>query len=449
MDTLNELARRLAARDVSARELVEQALDRISNAGSEGAATFIEVAAESARKQANDIDRRRAAGDNLPAFAGIPLAIKDLFDVAGEITRAGSRILADRAPAKADAPVVARLRAAGFIFIGRSNMTEFAYSGLGLNPHYGTPRNPFDRTTGRIPGGSTSGGAVAVADGMAAAALGTDTGGSCRIPAAFTGIVGFKPTAQRVPREGLVPLSPTLDSIGPLARSVQCCAILDSILRDAPLCIPSAGAPRNIRLLVPSTLVMSEMDEITAQSFARALEQLTKAGVTIVEQPLEALARIPALNANGGIVAAETYAWHRAYIESHPDRYDPRVATRILKGRDIGAQDLHRIHEERTAIIAAANDVTRDFDALLMPTVPIIAPPLSAFDKDADYNRLNALVLRNPSLANLLDRCSISLPIHRPNDAPVGLMLIGSHDGDEQLFSVALAIERVLERYRQ
>ncbi|HXS89141.1 MAG TPA: amidase [Steroidobacteraceae bacterium] len=438
MLTLNELSRRLASGAVSARSLVDQSLARIMDPRGEGARAFISVSSESARAQADEVDRRRAAGQALPAFAGIPLAIKDLFDVAGEVTRAGSRILADRPPADRDAPVIARLRAAGFIFIGRTNMTEFAYSGVGLNPYYGTPLSCFDRATRRIPGGSTSGGGVAVADDMAAASLGTDTGGSCRIPAAFNGIVGFKPTASRVPRDGVYPLSQTLDSVGPLARSTACCATLDAILRGVdPQPLPDVPLNR-IRLLLPTTLVLDAMDEVVGRAFERAVETLARAGVTIDRQPLDELQRLPQINAGGGLAAAEAYAWHRTLLEQHADRYDPRVAMRILKGRDVNANE---VREARAAVIESVNRSTREFDALVMPTVPIIPPPLAAFEQDADYIRLNALVLRNPSLANFLDRCSISLPIHRPGEAPVGLMLIGQHDQDDRLFGVAGAIE--------
>jgi len=438
MLTLNELSRRLASGAVSARSLVDQSLARIMDPRGEGARAFISVSSESARAQADEVDRRRAAGQALPAFAGIPLAIKDLFDVAGEVTRAGSRILADRPPADRDAPVIARLRAAGFIFIGRTNMTEFAYSGVGLNPYYGTPLSCFDRATRRIPGGSTSGGGVAVADDMAAASLGTDTGGSCRIPAAFNGIVGFKPTASRVPRDGVYPLSQTLDAVGPLARSTACCATLDAILRGVdPQPLPDVPLNR-IRLLLPTTLVLDAMDEVVGRAFERAVETLARAGVTIDRQPLDELQRLPQINAGGGLAAAEAYAWHRTLLEQHADRYDPRVAMRILKGRDVNANE---VREARAAVIESVNRSTREFDALVMPTVPIIPPPLAAFEQDADYIRLNALVLRNPSLANFLDRCSISLPIHRPGEAPVGLMLIGQHDQDDRLFGVAGAIE--------
>jgi aspartyl-tRNA(Asn)/glutamyl-tRNA(Gln) amidotransferase subunit A len=444
MHTLAELSQRLATRTVSARALVEEALERIADPDGEGARAFIAVAADAARAQADDIDRRRQAGEQVPPYAGIPIAIKDLFDVAGEVTRAGSRVLEQQPPAATDAPAIASLRAAGFVFIGRTNMTEFAYSGLGLNPHYGTPRSTFDRAAGRIPGGSTSGGAVAIADGMAHASIGTDTGGSCRIPAAFNGLVGFKPTANRVSREGMVPLSQTLDSVGPLARSVQCCATLDAILRnDEPRVVHPASTP-DMRLFLPTTLVLDDMDDAVSRAFERAVARLSECGVQIVSGSAETLARIPQINAGGGIAALEAYAWHRELLERHRDRYDPRVASRILKGRDISDAAAQALFAQRASVIEAIDRLTSGFDALVMPTVPIVPPPLAAFESDADYARLNALVLRNPSLANFLDRCSISLPIHRSGDPPAGLMLIGRRGEDERLFAIARALESAL-----
>lgn len=441
MQTLAELSLRLERGQVSARALVEQALRRIEDPGGEGARVFLGVARDSARRQAEEIDRQRAAGHAPSPFAGIPVAIKDLFDVTGEVTRAGSRVLSDRPPASADAPAVARLRAAGFVLIGRTNMTEFAYSGLGLNPHYGTPLNPFDRATGRIPGGSSSGSAVAVTDGMAAVGLGTDTGGSCRIPAAFTGIVGFKPTARRVPTSGTIPLSHTLDSVGPIARSVQCCATVDAILRGAeprPLPEVSLGG---MRLLIPTTLVFDGIDAAVARAFEAAERVLDRAGASIVRAPVSEFAQIPELNAAGGIVAAESYAWHRELIERDSGRYDPRVAVRILKGRALSATAVSEIIDARGRLVESVDRRMEACDALLLPTVPIVAPPLSACALDADYARLNALVLRNPSLANFLDLCGISLPIHESGSAPVGLMLLGRRDGDERLLALARAVE--------
>jgi len=450
MRTLEQLAQALTGGALSARQLIDEALDRIADPNGEGSRAFMSVAAQSARAQAEEIDRKRAAGAALPEFAGIPIAIKDLFDVAGEVTRAGSRILAEQPPALRDAPAIARLRAAGFIFIGRNTMTEFAFSGLGLNPHYGTPASPFDRTTRRIPGGSTSGGAVAVADGLAAASLGTDTGGSCRIPAAFCGIVGFKPTAHRVPRDGVTPLAHSLDSIGPLANSVACCATLDAIVRGVT---PRSVTPvpfSDIRLLLPSSLVLNDLDEHVTKTFERGVDDLSRAGVSISYRALPELLRIPEINSRGGgIATAEAYAWHRPLLERFRDGYDPRVANRILKAVDLTYRDVREMHDARAEVIDAVELATSDVDAIVLPTTPIIPPPMAAFEHDADYARLNALVLRNPSLANFLDRCAISLPVHGTSEAPVGLMLIGRRGGDERLFAIAQSIETALNRTRR
>ena len=448
MQTLEKLGQALAAGTVRARQLVDQALDRIADPNGEGARAFMSVAAQRAQAQADEVDRRRAAGERLPAFAGIPIAIKDLFDVAGEVTRAGSRVLANEPAALRDAPVIARLRAAGFIFIGRSTMTEFAFSGLGLNPHYGTPASPFDRATRRIPGGSTSGGAVAVADGMAVASLGTDTGGSCRIPAAFCGIVGFKPTAHRVPRDGVTPLAHSLDSIGPLANSLACCTSLDAIVRGVTPRSVASVSLSDVRLLLPTSLVLNDMDEQVTRAFERSVDDLARAGVSISRRPLAELLRIPEINSRGGIATAEAYAWHRPLLERYRDQYDPRVANRILKGADLTDQDVREMHDARAEVISAVERATNDVDALVVPTTPIIPPPFSAFEQDADYVRLNVLVLRNPSLANFLDGCAISLPVHRHGEAPVGLMLIGRRGGDERLLAIAQAIETALDRRR-
>src|SRR4051812_18260304 len=247
LPTLASLADDLDAGRTSARKLVDTCLAKIADPKGEGQRVFIHVDAEAAIAAAEAMDRLRAANAAPSPYAGIPVSIKDLFDIRGQVTRAGSRALEDSAPAEADAPAVARLRRAGFIVIGRTNMTEFAYSGIGINPHYGTPKGAWQRDVGHVPGGSSSGGAVAVADGMAHGALGTDTGGSCRIPAAWNGIVGFKPTQRRVPLEGAVPLSSSLDSIGPLARTVACCATMDALLAGEAFAAPRAPARQGQR----------------------------------------------------------------------------------------------------------------------------------------------------------------------------------------------------------
>src|ERR1700733_1834246 len=292
LTTLATLSAELSAGRSSSRSLVEACLASIDDPAGEGRRTFLQVDRAGALAQADAADAQRARGAPASAFAGIPISIKDLFDIAGQVTRAGSIVLSDRPPAAADAVSVARLRRAGFVLIGRTNMTEFAFSGLGLNPHYGTPLNPWQRSQGHVPGGSSSGAAVSVADGMAHAALGTDTGGSCRIPAAFTGLVGYKPTAQRVPLQGVVPLSPSLDSIGPIARSVACCALLDALLADEPAAVLDPGSLAGQHLAVPRTFVLADLDRHVAADFARALSRMSAAGARIDEIDVPEFAEI-------------------------------------------------------------------------------------------------------------------------------------------------------------
>ena len=442
--TLASLAADLAAGRSSSRSLLEACLERIEQAGGEGGRVFLKVDRDAALEQADAMDGRRKRGALPSAYAGIPISIKDLFDLAGQVTRAGSTVLSDRAPAAADAPSVARLRAAGLVVIGRTNMTEFAFSGLGLNPHYGTPRNPWQRGQEHVPGGSSSGAAVSVADGMAHAALGTDTGGSCRIPAAFTGLVGYKPTARRVPREGLVPLSQSLDSIGPIARSVACCALLDALLageapaeqRDCPL--------SELQFAVPRTFVLAGMDRYVAADFARALSRLSAAGARLQEIDVPEFADIPAIHAKGTLATAESYAWHRALLAAHAAEYDPRVRSRIQIGAGQSAADYLDLIAARQVFIAGVERRIAGFDAFLMPTVPVIPPRIAKLETDEAYFRINNLVLRNPAVVNFLDGCAISMPIHDQGAAPVGLTLACRGDLDRQLFRCAAAAERVV-----
>src|SRR5450631_3460855 len=279
--TLATLADDLEGGRTSARKLVDQCLARIADTSGEGIRTFIHVDAEAAIEAAEAMDRLREVNAAPSRYAGIPVSIKDLFDIKGQVTRAGSRALEDSAPAEVDASVVARLRRAGFVVIGRTNMTEFAFSGIGINPHFDTPKGAWQRHVGHVPGGSSSGAAVSVVDGMAHGALGTDTGGSCRIPAAFNGIVGFKPTQRRVPLDGAVPLSPSLDSIGPLARSVACCAVLDAVLADEAIQPLRPRPVKGMRLAVPTTVALDELDEAVATAFERGIETLQQHGALI------------------------------------------------------------------------------------------------------------------------------------------------------------------------
>ncbi|MBN9445252.1 amidase, partial [Bosea sp. (in: a-proteobacteria)] len=313
--TLTELRDDLAAGRTTSVALTEDALARAQANDGEGARVFTKLYAERALQAARASDALRQAGFIRSPLEGLPISIKDLFDVAGDVTKAGSVALDDAPAARADAPVVDRLIAAGAVIVGRTNMTEFAFSGLGLNPHYGTPLNPFDRAAGRIPGGSSSGAAVSVSDGMAAAAVGTDTGGSVRIPAALCGLTGFKPTARRVPRDGALPLSTSLDSIGPIARSVACCAMLDAVLSGTGENLRGEASLAGLRLAVPRTVALDGMDTVVAASFEAALGILSRAGARISEIDVPEFAQLGAINSKGGFTAAEAWHWHRDLIE--------------------------------------------------------------------------------------------------------------------------------------
>lgn len=445
MRTIEQLAKALAQGHTTSRALVEDSLARIADPGGEGKRAFIGVYAEQARAMADAMDTLRRAGRAPSRWAGIPVGLKDLFDVAGDPTPAGSAVLADAPPAAAHAPVVQRMLGAGFVPVGRTNMTEFAFSGLGINPHYGTPLSPWDRAARRIPGGSSSGTAVAVADEMVAAGLGTDTGGSCRIPAAFCGIVGYKPTARRVPIDGVLPLAPSLDSVGPLAPSVACCAVIDAVLAGA---IPAAPAPASLaglRLAVPQNMVLDGMDSHVAAGFDRALAALADAGVRIERQRFNVFDELPAVNAKGGFAASEAYAWHRALLARSGAGYDPRIRVRIERGAQMDAADYLDLVAARARLIAAFEAETRGFDALVMPTSPIVPPRLDELEDEREYNRQNLLILRNTALGNFLDRCAISLPCHRRGEPPVGLMLMGETMGDARLFSIAAAVATTLK----
>jgi aspartyl-tRNA(Asn)/glutamyl-tRNA(Gln) amidotransferase subunit A len=444
LETIKQLARSLASGSVTSRVLVEQSLARIADPAGEGARAFVKVYTETACAMADAMDMLRRAGRAPSLYAGIPIALKDLFDVAGEPTPAGSRVLADAPPASAHAPAVQRLLAAGFVPVGRTNMTEFAFSGLGINPHYGTPLAPWDRAARRIPGGSSSGTAVAVADGMVAAGLGTDTGGSCRIPAAFCGVVGYKPTARRVPVDGVLPLAPSLDSIGPLAPSVSCCATIDAILAgEAPTpLVPPALA--GLRLAVPENFAVADLDPYVSAAFERALERLAEAGARVVHTCFPTFDAIAEANAKGGLAAAEAYAWHRTLLAEKGTGYDPRVRSRIERGARQSAADYFELVAARRRLIGEFDTATRQFDALLLPTTPIVAPRLEELAREEDYTRRNLLILRNTAVGNFLDRCAVSLPCHRPGEPPVGLMLMGETMGDGQLFRIAAAVEAAL-----
>jgi aspartyl-tRNA(Asn)/glutamyl-tRNA(Gln) amidotransferase subunit A len=443
MRRIVDIARNFEAGGKS-RAVVEECLARIKDPAGEGSRVFLKIHEEAALAAAEYYDTLRAKGAAPSPFAGIPISIKDLFDIAGDVTTAGSTILRDVAPAKQDAPSVARLRAAGFILIGRTNMTEFAFSGIGINPHYDTPANAYDRKARRIPGGSSSGAAISVTDGMAAGALGTDTGGSCRIPAALNGIVGYKPTARRVPIAGAFPLSPSLDSIGPIAATVSCCAVLDAVLAGEPSFglpdIPLAG----LRFGMPQTVVLDGLSPEVARAFEAALTALRNAGASVTDLPLREFSELAQINAKGGVSAAESYAIHRKLIAKGEKQYDPRVLVRILRGKEQDAADYIELMQQRLEFIRRLAPIIAPYDALVLPTTPITAPRIDDLKPDDAYRHANAAVLRNPSIINFIDCCSISLPCHRGGEAPVGLMLVGHHGDDRRLLGIAEAVEKAV-----
>lgn len=444
--TLQQASRQLSAAEIRATILLEQALRQIAAPDGEGARTFSRVYADSARQQAMAADARYAAQRPLSAIDGLPISIKDLFDVQGEATTGGSRVLATAEAATANAAMVERLLAAGAVLVGKTTMTEFAYSGLGINPHYGTPANAFDRASRRIPGGSSSGAAVALTDGMCLGSIGTDTGGSVRIPAALCGLTGFKPTARRINAAGLLPLSPALDSIGVIAADVSSCLMLDAAIAEHPL-QPEARPLSEARFAVPQTRVLDGLDETVAKAFHQAITRLKAAGATIESLPLVEFAELTEINARGGFTALESWQWHQSLIARHPQQYDPRVLSRIRRGAELGDADRVLLEQQRRDWQQRVARQLRGYDAILMPTVPTIAPTIAALEADeAHYFEVNGAMLRNPSMINFLDGCSLSLPCQPPGSAPVGLMISALAMQDNALLGWALSIEQALTR---
>ena len=430
-------------KQISARDRLEQALSRIADPKGEGARACLTVYTDAARGAADGADARARTGTALGPLDGAIVSLKDLFDVAGEVTRAGSRVVAEEGkPATADAPVVQRLRAAGAVIVAKTNMVEFAFSGVGLNPHYGTPGNPTDRT--RVPGGSTSGGAVAVADGMCEIAIGSDTGGSTRTPAALCGIVGWKPSRQRVPTEGAFPLSFTLDSIGPMARSVANCASADAVMAgDAPAAID--GAPlAGLRLGIPQGMPLDGLDETVMAAWMQATDTLGKAGARLSDERIPLFEDMVRVNSVGGFAPPEALAVHRARLKRRGADIDQNVRARIERAAGMTAADYVEMTQARRRLIRAMDERLADLDVLILPTTPITAPKIAEVATPETFAPKNMLLLRNTSMVNFFDLCAISLPLPRSGGLAVGLMLVARNGQDRRLFRIAAAVEKLL-----
>ncbi len=434
--------------------LVERNIDKVNDANGEGSRAFLSLNTEAARQAATQSQKRINDGEARP-LEGITVSIKDLFDVAGEVTGAGSTVLRSRPAATLDAPVVARLRAAGAIPFGRTNMVEFAFSGVGINPHFGTPRSVWGRTAdggGRVPGGSSSGAAVSVADGMCVAALGTDTGGSVRIPAAFNGLVGFKPTAFRVPVIGAIPLSFLHDSVGPLANYVACCTRIDAVLaNDTPHTLQPPSL-KNVRLLNPLGTLWSELDPEVDLACQRAIETLRSHGATVVNARCDALedlfheaSALPEQRIIGRL--AETFDWHQANVNVDGVGYDPRVWQRILLAADVSRAEVSQAIAFLRVWKHKMHDTLAGFDAFVAPTVACIPPEIAPLiASDELFFKTNARILRNTAWVNMMDGCALTLPCHAAGSAPVGLQLVGRHSGDQKLLATGAACEAALSK---
>lgn len=449
MPYLRDTAAALNSGEQSSVGLLESAITAAKAADS----VFISVN-EGLLSFAEAIDRGRRANQATPALAGIPITLKDLFNVRNETTLAGSLVRKHYAkPEAEDAVVVAPLREAGLLFLGRTNMSEFAFSGMGLNPHYGTPLCTWDRQNRRIPGGSSSGSAVSVAEGIVGATLGSDTAGSCRIPAAFNGIVGVKPSFGRMSLQGIYPLSPTTDAPGPLARDLDSCYILDQLMSAAIRpgdALPELQArdPASLRLTVPEARVMEELDEEVRAAFASSVERLREAGASITTLAMPVLDQCIDLFNGRALALYEAYQHHREMLENHLDEYDPFVSLRLLGGRDIEASEQQQRYRDKHKLV---EDFKRQFealesDAIIYPTVACIPPLLSSVADLESARQVNLRCLRNTVTANYFDGCSISLPCHEKGKAPVGFMLSAKNGEDEALYRVAAAVEDCLTR---
>jgi aspartyl-tRNA(Asn)/glutamyl-tRNA(Gln) amidotransferase subunit A len=440
--TAAALARRLRKGAIDPVDLAEWTFEAI--AACDDQAIFTGLTRDRALKEAKSARRRLKAGRPAGLLDGVPIGWKDLFDIEGRVTTAGSVVLKDDPPAGRDAALVAAARAGGLVSIGSLNMTEFAYSGIGLNPHYGTPRNPFGKGEPRIPGGSSSGSGVVVARGLLPLAIGTDTGGSVRIPASFNGIAGYKSSTGHYPMDGVFPLSRTLDSLGPLAHTVEDCVLADTALRGLQRVNIRPQPPRGLRILVPRNVVFDGCESDVAANFEAALSRLSRAGARIIRTAFPVFDAIMDLIARRGhLLGPEALHVHWDRVHGpEAGRMDPRVATRILAAGKMTAVDLVDVLQQRRRLIAEASDLIGD-NYVAFPATPHVAMPITPLEADQDeFFRANARTLRNTMLGNFLDWCGVSMPSGRDREGmPTGFLLNAPHGRDRQLLAAAWGLE--------
>ncbi|RWC27162.1 MAG: amidase [Mesorhizobium sp.] len=431
----------------STRDRLEAVLSRLADRANDES-VFTKLYPEAARAAAGAADARRKAGVTLGPLDGTILSIKDLFDVAGEPTTAGSLLLSTAAPALRDAVVVRRLRQAGAVIFGKTNMTEFAFTAIGVNPHYGTPGNATD--AGRVAGGSSSGAGVSVAEGTSEISIGSDTGGSVRIPASLNGVVGVKPTARRVPRDGVLPLSATLDSIGPLARTVAECAAADAVMAGEEPAVLGPISLAGLHIGVPRGVLFEDTEEEVAAAFDRSVRKIELAGARLADLSIDdLLADLRGVTKRASIAAMEGAEVHADWLATGATTpVDPRVSRPLSRAAAVPASVYIRAVRRRTALVAAMDERLASVDVLALPTTPITAPTIVSMTGDeALCDKAEGLLLRNTQVANQFDLCAISLPM--PGMArPAGLMLVARHGYDHRLLRIAAEIEALLKARR-
>lgn len=445
METVTQLAAKLKKGKLDAVELTEQVLDGIAK--SDDKAIFIDMLPERARSEAKSARKRLKAGEPAGILDGIPIGWKDLFDLKGRVTTAASVVLKSNAPSSTDAALVQMAKQAGMVSVGTLNMTEFAYSGIGLNPHYGTPRNPHDPKVHRSPGGSSSASGVVVAKGLLPVAIGTDTGGSIRIPASFNGVVGFKTSTGHYPMAGVFPLSRSYDTLGPLAQTVEDCAMVDAVLRGLKKVAVKKADVKGRTFIVPSNVVLDGLEDAVAENFENALSRIAKAGGKIRRVAFPTFdAILKLVSTRGNILGAEALHvhWDRVY---GPDaqRMDQRVVRRIKLAEKMTAVDLVEVMYQREQLIASTTQLVGD-GIVVCPTTPHVAMPIAPLEADVEeFFRVNAKTLRNTMLGNFLDWCGLSIPSGADRGGmPTGFLFSAPHGRDDDILSMGLALEAAI-----